>query len=56
MRQNPAADTLSVPVTQDYENLDWDAENKVPYCEMTHQIQPSAPLSKKFTMKNASGH
>lgn len=56
MSKNPAADTLSVPITQDYENLDWDAENKVPYSEMPHQIQSSAPFSKKVTMKEASGH
>lgn len=53
--QNPAADTLNIPVTQDYENLDWDAKSKVPYSEMPCQIQPSVPLSEKVTMKEASG-
>lgn len=53
--QNPAADTLNIPVTQDYENLVWDAKSKVPYSEMPCQIQPLAPLSEKVTMKEASG-
>lgn len=54
--QNLAEDTLNIPIIRGYENSDWDAENKVSYSEMPCQIQPSAPLLKKATMKEASGN